>query len=179
MLAPAAAQAADSIAYNPTGGSEAVKNVAGVFYAGLLAFALYRLFNRRARKAISERIAQEREKLGEGEQPEEPVDSKKATPLSAAWGAAQTGFLTYLLYQLSTNVNGFYSTQALPDAYTARNISITVRTVAQGLAYLATFIFGANTLGLTGLAVQLAFWPDADKPDLSKLPVEADQKDQQ
>ena len=42
MLAPAAAQAADSIAYNPTGGSEAVKNVAGVFYAGLLAFALYR-----------------------------------------------------------------------------------------------------------------------------------------
>ena len=42
MLAPAAAEAADSIAYNPSGGSEAVKNVAGVFYAGLLAFALYR-----------------------------------------------------------------------------------------------------------------------------------------
>ena len=30
-----------------------------------------------------------------------------------------------------------------------------------------------------GLAVQLAFWPDADKSDLSKLPLEADQKDQQ
>ena len=42
MLGPAAAEAADSIAYNPTGGSEAVKNVAGLFYAGLLAFALYR-----------------------------------------------------------------------------------------------------------------------------------------
>ena len=65
-------------------------------------------------------------------------------------GAAQTAFLTYLLYQLSTSVNGFYASQALPDAYTARNISITVRTVAQGLAYLATFIFGANTLGLAG-----------------------------
>ena len=42
MLAPAAAEAAENIAYNPTGGSEAVKNVAGFFYAGLLAFALYR-----------------------------------------------------------------------------------------------------------------------------------------
>ena len=30
-----------------------------------------------------------------------------------------------------------------------------------------------------GLAVQLAFWPDADKKDLSKLPLEADQKEQQ
>lgn len=37
-----------------------------------------------------QRIAQEREKLGEGEQPEEPVDSKKATPLSAAWCAHWT-----------------------------------------------------------------------------------------
>lgn len=32
----------------------------------------------------------------------------------------------------------------------------------QGLAYLLTFLFAANTVGLTGLALQLALFPDAD-----------------
>lgn len=52
---------------------------------------------------------------------------------------------------------------------------------AQGLAYLLTFLFAANTVGLTGLALQLALFPDADldrpptapKPgaDLPKVPI--------
>lgn len=37
----------------------------------------------------------------------------------------------------------------------------------QGLAYLLTFIFGANAVGLTALAVQLAFYPDS----VSRVPV--------
>lgn len=32
----------------------------------------------------------------------------------------------------------------------ARNIAITVRTIIVGLTYLATFIFSANAVGLTG-----------------------------
>jgi hypothetical protein len=32
----------------------------------------------------------------------------------------------------------------------AKNISITVKTITVGMAYLATFIFGANSAGLTG-----------------------------
>ena len=47
-----------------------------------------------------QRIAQEREKLGEGEQPEEPVDSKKATPLSAAWCVHWTHALEVLFWML-------------------------------------------------------------------------------
>jgi hypothetical protein len=35
-------------------------------------------------------------------------------------------------------------------AVQARNIAITVRTIIVGLMYLATFIFSANALGLTG-----------------------------
>ena len=37
---------------------------------------------------------------------------------------------------------------------------------SQGLSYLLTFLFAANTLGLTGLAIQLALFPgmDADAP---------------
>ena len=36
--------------YNPTQGSESVKTIAGVFYAGLLAVFAFRLLTRRARK---------------------------------------------------------------------------------------------------------------------------------
>ena len=36
--------------YNPTQGSESVKTVAGVFYAGLLAIFAFRLLSRRAKK---------------------------------------------------------------------------------------------------------------------------------
>lgn len=36
-------------------------------------------------------------------------------------------------------------------AVQARNIAITVRTIVVGLMYLATFIFSANALGLTGV----------------------------
>ena len=35
-------------------------------------------------------------------------------------------------------------------ALQARNISITVRTLIQGLSWLATFIFSANAVGLLG-----------------------------
>ena len=34
--------------------------------------------------------------------------------------------------------------------------------LSQGLTYLLTFLFAANTVGLTGLAIQLAFFPDMD-----------------
>ena len=32
----------------------------------------------------------------------------------------------------------------------------------QGLTYLLTFLFAANTVGLTGLAIQLVLFPDMD-----------------
>ena len=40
----------------------------------------------------------------------------------------------------------------------------------QGLAYLLTFIFGANAVGLSALAAQLALFPDvaADSPAARK-----------
>lgn len=40
-------------------------------------------------------------------------------------------------------------------AVQARNIAVTVRTIIVGLMYLATFIFSANALGLTGEAAAL------------------------
>lgn len=45
--------------------------------------------------------------------------------------------------------------------YTARNISVLVATVARGLVYLITFVFGANSLGLAALGVQMIVDPEA------------------
>ena len=65
-------------------------------------------------------------------------------------GALQAGFFTYLLFLFSTSISTYFGRQELPDQYTAKNITVTIRTAVGGLAYLATFIFGANALGLTG-----------------------------
>ena len=76
---------------------------------------------------------------------------KCALKLSACCrGALQAGFFTYLLYLFSTSISTYFGRQELPDQYTAKNITVTIRTAVGGLAYLATFIFGANALGLTG-----------------------------
>ena len=66
--------------------------------------------------------------------------------------ALRLGGFACLLYLLSTNVDNYFEGQALPNQLTARNITITVRTIARGLSYLLTFLFAANTIGLTGEA---------------------------
>ena len=74
----------------------------------------------------------------------------------------QASFFTYLLFLFSNSVSGYFSQQGLPDNYTARNMSVTFRTAIAGLAYLATFIFGANAAGLTGdPSPQLLPWKSA------------------
>jgi len=64
--------------------------------------------------------------------------------------AIRLGVFAYLLFLVSSNVDGYFEGQALPDQLTARNITITLRTVVRGLSYLMTFLLAANTVGLTG-----------------------------
>ena len=75
-------------------------------------------------------------------------------------GAFQALAIATLLYQVCVRVDAFFDGAGLPDGYTQRNIAVTLRTVGRGLAYLLTFIYAANGLGLAGLAVQLVFYPD-------------------
>ena len=75
-------------------------------------------------------------------------------------GFAQAAVICYLLSLLSSSVDDFFSRQELPTQYTARNIAILIQTVVRGLAYLATFIFGANAVGLASLGTALVVAPD-------------------
>ena len=70
--------------------------------------------------------------------------------LARGRGAVQAGAMAYGMWLLSTGVDAYFDRQAMPDQFTARNITVTVRTITRGLAYLATFIFGANAVGLSG-----------------------------
>jgi len=76
--------------------------------------------------------------------------TKTQPPIPTNSGAAQAGAIAFGLFIFTAKVEGSINSHALPDAYTARNIAITVRTIIVGLLYLVTFIFSANTVGLTG-----------------------------
>ena len=73
-----------------------------------------------------------------------------SAPGATRRSAIRLGVFAYLLFQLSSGVDGYFEGQALPDQLTARNITITLRTVVRGLSYLLTFLFAANTIGLAG-----------------------------
>ena len=132
--------------YDPTPGSEVLKNVAGAAYVVLIIIFAARLLRRRAATATSTRFAS-------SPPPEVPVRRRavaRATPANAAWAAAQAGACAAALYAVCLGVDAFFEGRDLPDAYSARNIAVTLRTIGRGMAYLLTFIFGANAVGLTG-----------------------------
>ena len=179
----AGAAAAARIPYDPTAGSDFLRNVAGAAYVVLLVIFAFRLLRRRADFATSTRIArggatpiidnknltpEQRRQNYVADQASEAFRMKKqkpvrATPLRAAVGAIQAGVCALLLWQVCTRVDAFFETSfELPEGYTAHNIAVTLRTVGRGLSYLLTFIFAANAAGLGGLAVQLVFYPEPE-----------------
>ena len=183
------------IPYDPTAGSDFLRNVAGAAYVVLLVVFAFRLLRRRADFATSTRIArggsgakaaadgrnltpEQRRQNYIADQASEVARRKRqpavrATPLRAAVGALQAAVCAVLLWQVCTRVDAFFETSfELPEGYTAHNIAVTLRTVGRGLSYLLTFIFAANAAGLGGLAVQLVFYPDPE------LVVEEDEEEE-
>jgi len=142
---PAAAAGGGGLSYDPASGSDFLKNVAGVAYVVLLVIFAGRLLTRRASTATSTRLAS-----AAPAPPSRRREVARATPGRAAWAALQAGACAAALYAVCLGVDAFFEGRALPDAYSARNIAVTLRTIGRGLAYLLTFIFGANAVGLTG-----------------------------
>ena len=86
------------------------------------------------------------------------------TQIDWSWrrAAVQAGVFAYLLYLFSSNVDGYFERQPLPDQYTARNITVAISTIVRGLSYLITFIFGANAVGLSGESRHLPICNNCD-----------------
>eukprot|EP00850_Spirogloea_muscicola_P011937 SM000076S21758 [mRNA] locus=s76:108244:109311:+ [translate_table: standard] len=78
------------------------------------------------------------------------------TVLNTLGGALVAGGIGFVLWNFTTTVENGFAEKAVSSAYTVRNLTITVRTIITGLLYLATFVFAANSLGLTLYAAQLA-----------------------
>jgi hypothetical protein len=162
------------VAYDPSGGEGLVKSVSGALYVGLVAFFLWRVLGRRARRARQERLAGQpavetpftaplralREKR-DAMRAEERAQGKpgEAGPGDALVGALQAGAIAAGLWFFTGKVEAAIAGAALPDQLTARNMAVTVRTALLGLLYLATFIFSANSVGLAALAVQMVVAP--------------------
>jgi len=158
-----------------------MKNIAGTAYVFLVGLFLTRVLSRRAKRAKEQRIAGQPEATGsQNEGSAAPVSifdklreklgankelGREAGPGDTFVGALQAAALAFGLYTFTSKMSASVAMTDLPDGYTARNISITVRTIILGFGWLVTFIFAANAVGLTGLTIQWLLFPDSIKDD--------------
>ncbi|XP_039026914.1 uncharacterized protein LOC120160608, partial [Hibiscus syriacus] len=86
------------------------------------------------------------------------IDTKSSTPsaVQALLGSIAAGVIALILYKFTTTIEAALNRQSVSDNFSVRQITITVRTIVNGLCYLATFVFGINSLGLFLYSGQLA-----------------------
>ncbi|KAA3467695.1 transmembrane protein [Gossypium australe] len=97
------------------------------------------------------------------------IDTKSSTPsaVQALLGSVAAGVITLILYKFTTTIEASLNRQTVSDNFSllklfellsshVRQITITIRTIVNGLCYLATFVFGINSLGLFLYSGQLA-----------------------
>ncbi|KAH6795670.1 hypothetical protein C2S51_036656 [Perilla frutescens var. frutescens] len=81
---------------------------------------------------------------------------KPPSPDQALLGALIAAAFGLLLYKFTTTVEFNLNNQPLSPNYSVRQITITIRTIINGMCYLATFVFAFNSLGLFLYSGQLA-----------------------
>ncbi|KAL1202449.1 hypothetical protein V5N11_025013 [Cardamine amara subsp. amara] len=62
----------------------------------------------------------------------------------------------------STPIEDGLNRQTISDNFSVRQITVTVRTIINGICYLATFVFGLNAIGLLLYSGQLFFNEESD-----------------
>ncbi|XP_020203141.1 uncharacterized protein LOC109788738 [Cajanus cajan] len=78
------------------------------------------------------------------------------SPDQALLGAVIAGVIAVFLYRFTTSIESSLGRQTLSDNFSVRQITITIRTIINGLCYLATFVYGINSVGLFLYSGQLA-----------------------
>ncbi|KAL6766844.1 hypothetical protein ACKKBG_A37605 [Auxenochlorella protothecoides x Auxenochlorella symbiontica] len=166
LAAPALASEGE---YQPLAGLAALKSVGGVAYGALVITYFVTLWRRRAKRASSgqrdRRWRPMNLELPDGAQLLDPKQKEEeVTPLASAIVALQASGLCVAMFYLSRSVDAFFLNQAVPDQVIAQKVSQVVATGVRCCAYLATFLVGANAVGLAGLTVQLLlFGPQEDE----------------
>ncbi|KAK2423689.1 hypothetical protein QL285_034126 [Trifolium repens] len=142
-----------------------IQIASSVLLTGAISILLFRSFRRRAKRLKETQFRSSGEKSVKEEALETlkamgtaSIDSSKGppSPVQALLGAISAGIISLILYKFATIIEAGLSRQTISDDFSARQITITVRTIINGLTYLATFIFGLNSLGLLLYSGQLA-----------------------
>ncbi|XP_058095770.1 uncharacterized protein LOC131241115 [Magnolia sinica] len=137
-----------------------------VLLTGAISVFLFRSLRRRARRAKEMKFRSSgMEKKG---LKDEALDSLKAmqsvsiepgsppSPVQALLGGLSAGVIALVLYKFTTTIEAALNRQTISDNLSVRQITITIRTIVNGLCYLATFVFGINGVGLVLYSGQLA-----------------------
>ncbi|XP_028792982.1 uncharacterized protein LOC114748701 [Neltuma alba] len=136
-----------------------------VLLTGAISIFLFRSIRRRAKRAkeLKFRSSGVKKSLKE-----EALDNLKAmgstsigakgppSPVQALIGGISAGIIALILYKFTTTIEAALNRQTVSDNFSVRQITITVRTIVNGLCYLATFVFGINSIGLFLYSGQLA-----------------------
>ncbi|KAL5989506.1 hypothetical protein ACLOJK_010398 [Asimina triloba] len=161
-----------------------------VLLTGAISVFLFRSLRRRARRAKEMRFRSSA--AGKKTLKEDALDSLKAmqavtmepgkppSPVQALLGAVSAGVIALLLYKFTTTIEASLNRQAISDNFSVSSISFpstalpvwSFGTIVNGLCYLATFVFGVNSVGLMLYAGQLALnfptEPSTSNPASSK-----------
>ncbi|KAL2496435.1 hypothetical protein Fot_40192 [Forsythia ovata] len=142
-----------------------LQTATSVLLTGAIAVLLFRSLRRRAKRAKETRLRSSGEKKSLKEEAVESLkavslspDTAKAppSPVQALLGGLTAGVIAVILYKFTTTIESSLNRQTLPDNFSVRQITITIRTIVNGLCYLATFVFGINSVGLILYSTQLA-----------------------
>lgn len=139
--------AAYTAAVDTASAREVVLTAAGVLFTASFAALLVRVLGRRASRATSVRLAVTRKSAA-------PVPDAPVTAGACFTGAALAVLCTALLWYFAGLVETLFDAAPPSDQYAVRNVTGTLRSIVTGLVYLATGLFAANAVGLSGLGVQ-------------------------
>ncbi|KAJ0700855.1 hypothetical protein HanOQP8_Chr10g0372801 [Helianthus annuus] len=130
---------------------------------GAISVFLFRSLRRRAKRAKQLQFRSTgakktlKEEALESLKAMSPVEGNKTpSAVQALLGGLSAGVIALILYKFTTTIEASLNRQTISDNFSVRQITITIRTIINGICYLATFVFGINSFGLILYSGQLA-----------------------
>ncbi|KAK8689206.1 hypothetical protein V6N13_087929 [Hibiscus sabdariffa] len=155
--------------YSSFSSSSPLQTATTVLLSGAIAAFLFRSIRRRAKRAKELRLRSSGTKKSLKEKSLNKLKamgsasiktkSSKPTPFDALLGSLIAGVIAVFLYKFTTTIEAALNRQTVSDNFSVRQLTITIRTIVNGLCYLATFVYGFNSLGLFLYSGQLVLSP--------------------